>query len=184
MSKLLRVAGRVSLGAVAAVVVVVLAACASASGSGTPEVTSTAAAVASDDNAYGVRLGEVTEGSVQGTVSADVWFPSYRNSGVWVRAVSVEGGDGADGGSPVARALCEVVVDVAGELTVDGRDSCKVTVKMKGSERQGVLLHLTDISAEGFYELDVRTLGDRGNGQPWERSVITLGRLLPSGAAR
>ncbi len=147
------------------------------SGSGT--YTPPAAEAAADNGfPYGARLGEVSEGELPGTVSAEVWFPMYDDRGVWARVVDVEGG------SPFTRTLCEVSVDVWGDIQAEGSHSCDYAVHYSGGEREGFSLYLRDVPANVFYEVDVRGLGGGSALQPKLRTVITLGKLSPSGAPR
>lgn len=168
---------RIALGFLAlALVMSVSAGCApapSSKGTYTPPA-------ASVDNGfpYGARLGEVSEGDLPGTVSAEVFFPMYDDRGVWVRVVDVEAG------SPFTRTLCEVSVDVWGDIQSEGSHSCDYAVHHLGDDREGFSIYLRDVPANVFYELDVRGLGDGSSLQPKLRTVITLGKLTPSGAPR
>ncbi|WP_460802216.1 hypothetical protein [Microbacterium sp. GXF6406] len=160
MSKLIQVARRVTLGAfAAAAVVVVLAACSAAA----PVEVATPVREGAEvqirtlpGEEYGIRLGEVIEGSEPGTAKAEVWLPSYGGGGVWFRVSTIEGN------SPFLSTLCEGAVLFWGEIRLDGSDSCGFSVAMKGDLREGVTVSLTDVPANSsvHYEVEVRSLGD------------------------
>lgn len=129
---------------------------------------------------YGIRLGEVVEGSEPGTARAEVWLPSYGGGGVWFRVSTVEGN------SPFLSTLCEGAVLFWGEIRLDGSDACGYSVAMKGDLREGVTLSLNDVPANSsvHYEVEVRSLADGTGYQPELRSVFMIGKLIPSGSAR
>lgn len=129
---------------------------------------------------YGIRLGEVVEGSEPGTAKAEVWLPSYGGGGVWFRVSTIEGN------SPFLSTLCEGAVLFWGEIRLDGSDSCGYSVAMKGDLREGVTLSLNDVPANSsvHYEVEVRSLADGTGYQPELRSVFMIGKLIPSGSTR
>ncbi len=183
MSKLVQVARRVTLGAFAAAVVVGLSACSAAAPveAVTPAREGREVQIRSlPGDEYGIRLGEVVEGSEPGTADADLWLPSYGGGGVWFRVSTIEGN------SPFLSTLCEGAVLFWGEIRLDGSDSCGFSVAMKGDLREGVTLSLTDVPANSsvHYEVEVRSLGDGEGYQPELRSVFMIGRLIPSGVAK
>lgn len=183
MSKLVQVARRVTLGAFAAAVVVGLSACSVAAPVevATPAREGREVQISSlPGYEYGIRLGEVVEGSEPGTADADLWLPSYGGGGVWFRVSTIEGN------SPFLSTLCEGAVLFWGEIRLDGSDSCLYSVAMKGDLREGVTLSLDDVPANSSvqYEVEVRSLADGTGYQPELRSVFMIGRLIPSGAAK
>ena len=173
----------VTLGAFVAAAVVVLAACSAAAPVevATPAREGTEVQIRSlPGEEYGIRLGEVVEGSEPGTAKAEVWLPSYGGGGVWFRVSTIEGN------SPFLSTLCEGAVLFWGEIRLDGSDSCGYSVSMKGDLREGVTLSLIDVPANSsvHYEVEVRSLADGDGYQPELRAVFMIGRLIPSGAAK
>lgn len=129
---------------------------------------------------YGIRLGEVVEGSEPGTADAELWLPSYGGGGVWFRVSTIEGN------SPFLSTLCEGAVLFWGEIRLDGSDSCLYSVAMKGDLRKGVTLSLDDVPANSsvHYEVEVRSLADGNGYRPELRSVFMIGKLIPSEASK
>lgn len=153
--------------AVAAVLALFLTGCSAASSSASQPNVPTGT-VSGDP--YGTRVGEVTPGSLPGTVTVEVFSPSYDDSGAWFRVSDVT----ANG---TTRTLCEITHTYDAEWSSTGSRSCEARMLMQGDERKGVLLTLRDVPATSFYEVETRGLGMGDALLPEPRAVVSLGHF-------